>query len=234
MLSGFTIAFLPMALGFLLWSCGHRSNHFPLILLVHMCSVVPSMSLTPLSRMAARQGIFFGFSNEHSSLVPLVFNPRTQCLSPWHHIIFDNAFSTLPSLYSVEDQDRRFEELFHTSRECFLDPTDTDSASPPLDDKWLSPDELAQHHPVPTPCQTPLVCNPMSLNPAHIALPPLTIPVGAAPLGPLPSPVPAATDEILPMHPPPTVESSSASPLPIPCYPACVRSGNWKDRPALD
>eukprot|EP00804_Cyclotella_cryptica_P013428 CCRYP_005167-RA/>CCRYP_005167-RA protein AED:0.30 eAED:0.34 QI:0/0/0/1/0/0/3/0/603 len=89
----------------------------------------------------ARQGIFVGFSDEHSSLVPLIFNPRTQRVSPQYHVIFDDAFSTVPSLYSVEERNTRFEDMFHTSRESFLDPCGADSVAPPLDGDWLSPSD---------------------------------------------------------------------------------------------
>jgi hypothetical protein len=90
----------------------------------------------------ARQGIFVGFSSEHSSLVPLVFNPCTQHVSPQYHVIFDDGFSTVPSLYTIEERDRRFEDLFHTSREHFLNPSGDDNDGPPLSDDWLSPDVL--------------------------------------------------------------------------------------------
>eukprot|EP00804_Cyclotella_cryptica_P015074 CCRYP_000647-RA/>CCRYP_000647-RA protein AED:0.72 eAED:0.72 QI:0/0/0/0.5/1/0.5/2/0/813 len=69
----------------------------------------------------ARQGLFVGFSSEHSSLVPLIFNPRTQRISPQYHVIFDDAFTTVPSLYSADERNQRFEALFHSSRECYLD-----------------------------------------------------------------------------------------------------------------
>eukprot|EP00804_Cyclotella_cryptica_P030778 CCRYP_015040-RA/>CCRYP_015040-RA protein AED:0.35 eAED:0.40 QI:0/0/0/1/0.5/0.33/3/0/442 len=82
----------------------------------------------------ARQGIFVGFSSEHSSM----------CVSPQYHVIFDDGFSTVPSLYTIEEQDRRFEDLFRTSRERFLDPSGADNDRPPLSDDWLSPDELLQ------------------------------------------------------------------------------------------
>eukprot|EP00804_Cyclotella_cryptica_P008397 CCRYP_003922-RA/>CCRYP_003922-RA protein AED:0.43 eAED:0.43 QI:0/-1/0/1/-1/0/1/0/116 len=92
----------------------------------------------------ARQGIFVGFLNKHSSLVPLVFNPHTQQVSPQYHVIFDKAFLMVPSLYSIKERDTSFEDLFHTSHESFLDPSGADFVAPPLDTDWLSPSELAQ------------------------------------------------------------------------------------------
>jgi hypothetical protein len=92
----------------------------------------------------ARQGIFVGFSPNHSSLVPLVLNPRTQHISPQFHVIFDDVFSTVPSLATVDERDQRFEKLFETSRESYLDSTDVSPSADLLDDHWLSPTDLAQ------------------------------------------------------------------------------------------
>jgi hypothetical protein len=91
----------------------------------------------------ARQGIFVGFSKEHSTSVPLILNPRTSHVSPQFHVIFDDAFTTVPSLYTVEQRDQRFAELFSLSRECFVDPSDVEAGTELLDDHWLSPDDLA-------------------------------------------------------------------------------------------
>jgi hypothetical protein len=90
----------------------------------------------------ARQGVFVGFSREHSTSVPLVLNPRTGHVSPQFHVIFDDAFWTVPSLYSVEEHDKRFEQLFESSSEQFLDPSDVEAGVELLEDQWLSPDEM--------------------------------------------------------------------------------------------
>jgi hypothetical protein len=73
----------------------------------------------------ARQGIFVGFLKEHSTTVPLVLNPRTNHVTPQFHIIFDDAFTTVPSLTlnTVEQWDQRFVELFISSWRCFIDPS---------------------------------------------------------------------------------------------------------------
>jgi hypothetical protein len=46
----------------------------------------------------ARLGLFLGFSDLHSSLVPLVLNIATGHTSPQFHVIFDNKFETIHSL----------------------------------------------------------------------------------------------------------------------------------------
>ncbi len=42
-------------------------------------------------------GLFLGFSDLHSSLVPLVLNVATGHISPQFHVIFDNKFETVNS-----------------------------------------------------------------------------------------------------------------------------------------
>ncbi len=46
----------------------------------------------------ARLGLFLGFSNLHSSQVPLVLNAATSHIPPQFHVIFDDKFETLHSL----------------------------------------------------------------------------------------------------------------------------------------
>eukprot|EP00804_Cyclotella_cryptica_P004231 CCRYP_014566-RA/>CCRYP_014566-RA protein AED:0.69 eAED:0.69 QI:0/-1/0/1/-1/1/1/0/214 len=112
----------------------------------------PFMSLTHGSRMEKRslngkavsvKNIFVGFSPHHSTSVPLILNLRTQHISPQFHVIFDNAFTTVPSLTNESERDHHFEQLFVTSRECYIDPTDITPTSKLLDDHWLSPYDLA-------------------------------------------------------------------------------------------
>jgi hypothetical protein len=69
----------------------------------------------------ARQGIFVGFSEEHSSLVPLVFNLRTPHISPQYHVIFDDEFTTILSMNTVAERDAKFEKLFESAAECFVE-----------------------------------------------------------------------------------------------------------------
>ena len=71
----------------------------------------------------SRQGMFVGFSSEHSSLVPLVLNLDTGYISPQYHVIFDDSFHTVPSAHSSVDKiDDAFASLFDTgARERFID-----------------------------------------------------------------------------------------------------------------
>ena len=50
----------------------------------------------------ARRGIFVGYSSVHSSDVPLVLNLHTGHISPQYYVVFDDSFSTVPSL-SADD-----------------------------------------------------------------------------------------------------------------------------------
>ena len=47
--------------------------------------------------------IFVGFSSNNSSDVPLILNPGTGYISPKFHVIFDDSFSTVLSIYTEEE-----------------------------------------------------------------------------------------------------------------------------------
>ncbi len=69
----------------------------------------------------ARLGLFLGFSDIHSSLVPLVLNVETGHISPQFHVIFDDKFETVNSLAVNQPLDRQWADIFWLGRECFLD-----------------------------------------------------------------------------------------------------------------
>ncbi len=60
----------------------------------------------------ARLGLFLGFSDLHSSLVPLVLNINTGHISPQFHVIFDNKFETVTSLAIGEPLDKQWADKF--------------------------------------------------------------------------------------------------------------------------
>jgi hypothetical protein len=142
----------------------------------------------------ARQGIFVGFSTQHSTTVPLILNPRTQLISPQYHVIFDDTFSTVPSVTSIADHDKRFEEWFHSSLEQYVDPAEFSDSQEVLDDHWVSPHELEvrQHAQDDSlACQTPSLGASVpvsSQTPIPLLLPPSSVPMvpegAAAPLSP--------------------------------------------------
>ena len=66
-------------------------------------------------------GLFLGFSDIHSPLVPLVLNVETGHNSPQFHVIFDNKFETVNSLAMDQPLDRQWADIFWLGRECFLD-----------------------------------------------------------------------------------------------------------------
>lgn len=75
------------------------------------------------------------FLSEHSSTVPLVYDPQTQHISPQYHVIFDAKFTTVPAFTSTEKRDKIFEELFTTSLwEFYVDPADVDASR--VTDAW--------------------------------------------------------------------------------------------------
>eukprot|EP00956_Cyclotella_meneghiniana_P016313 scaffold25755_cov49-Cyclotella_meneghiniana.AAC.1 len=99
-----------------------------------------------------RQGVFVGFSPDHSTNVPLVYNPKTQHISPQYHVIFDDHFTTVPAFTDEVERNEIFAQLFTSSRERFVDvedsgasddnePCEHEPLSDLLDSEWLTPNE---------------------------------------------------------------------------------------------
>jgi hypothetical protein len=66
-------------------------------------------------------GVFLGFSNLHSSQVPLVLNVASGKISPQFHVIFDNKFETINSLPFDKPLDQQWATVFCLGHECFAD-----------------------------------------------------------------------------------------------------------------
>lgn len=49
------------------------------------------------------QGIYVGHSPEHASNVPLIYNPRTELVSPAYHVVFDDDFHSATMLAKNEN-----------------------------------------------------------------------------------------------------------------------------------
>jgi hypothetical protein len=198
----------------------------------------------------ARQGIFVGFSDEHSSLVPLVLNPRTQHISPQFHVVFDDAFTTVPALHTVDDKrDELFSELFTTSRDKFIDPSIPVGELELLGDQWLSADELSVREAQRLESLariTPVIGGASSNPPA--APPPIGLPCAGADAPPAPAavvdlpathdaPPPPLAPPRVPILPPPAPEGE----LPDLHPPAtsgrphrAARDLTWRDGPAYE
>jgi hypothetical protein len=91
----------------------------------------------------SRQGIFVGFSEQHSSLAPLILNPTTQHISPRYYVVFNDDFTTVVSLTTVEERDKLFEWLFKTCTEKYTDSSDLPNGRLTLRKEWLTPEEIA-------------------------------------------------------------------------------------------
>ena len=57
----------------------------------------------------SRREMFVGFSPAHSSDVPLILNLHTVQISPQYHVVFDDNFSTVPSIASDTDHPHMLE-----------------------------------------------------------------------------------------------------------------------------
>ncbi len=68
-----------------------------------------------------RLGLFFGFSERHSSQAPLVLNVKTGKVSLQYHVIFDNKFETVHSLPDNKALEKQWTTTLRLGHECFLD-----------------------------------------------------------------------------------------------------------------
>jgi hypothetical protein len=80
----------------------------------------------------ARLGLFLGFSDLHSSQVPLVLNVATGHTSPQFHVIFDNKFETINSLPLHQPLKKQWAQIITFGRECFMDVNYDESNHPIL------------------------------------------------------------------------------------------------------
>ena len=85
----------------------------------------------------SHRGMFVGFSPRHSSLVPLVLNPRTGKISPQFHVVFDDWFT---SVLSVGTEDAFKPSMWQTlfSHLCYHYMFDDHDAIS-LSDDWTDP-----------------------------------------------------------------------------------------------
>jgi hypothetical protein len=60
------------------------------------------------------------------------------------HFIFDDKFTTIPSMNTVAERDAKLVKLFESAAECFVEIEDLKKNHTLLDDEWLSPEELAE------------------------------------------------------------------------------------------
>jgi hypothetical protein len=59
----------------------------------------------------SRRGVFMGFSNLHSSEVPLVLNLETGSITPQFHVVFDDLFSTVSSVERENEPPDNWDQL---------------------------------------------------------------------------------------------------------------------------
>jgi hypothetical protein len=65
-------------------------------------------------------GLFLGFSNLHSSQVPLVLNVATGHISPQFHVIFYDKFETINSLPLDQPLKKQWAQIITLGRKCFM------------------------------------------------------------------------------------------------------------------
>ena len=89
--------------------------------------------------------MFVGFSQVHSSLVPLVLNVTTGKISPQYHVVFNDKFATVNSLPTEDSLKNQWARIFKLGGEFYLDIEYNDDGNiktsdwPRLNDEWLNP-----------------------------------------------------------------------------------------------
>jgi hypothetical protein len=74
-------------------------------------------------------GIYVGQSKNHSSIVALVYDPRTHLVSPQYHLIYDKGFETVASANPLKIEknitaifDNLFEDNEWIHNDDYIDP----------------------------------------------------------------------------------------------------------------
>jgi transposase InsO family protein len=70
----------------------------------------------PKFQARSKRGMFMGFSERHSSLVPLVLNLATLSITPQYHVLFDDWFQTVDSNLTTESFQNAWCDLFDNNR----------------------------------------------------------------------------------------------------------------------
>ena len=90
----------------------------------------------------SQRGMFVGFSQSHSSDVPLILNLQTGHISPQFHVVFDDTFSTIMS-QSQQDDPTNWWNLVDLEDNSLQIPLDRDSHLR-LGNDWITPAELEE------------------------------------------------------------------------------------------
>jgi hypothetical protein len=182
-----------------------------------------------------------------------VFNPVTQHISPQYHAIFDYKFTTVPSLYSVEQRDETWKQLFELESDEWFVEEDVigQRTAPPA----VSQPRLHQRdrdpNPVPdlddesegeVPMQPTMLPAPSAVPHApvppavpHVPVPPPIHPVPEGDASATPPPTqPAPTNAAIPPTPEPEFDAERDDKEESRRYPSQSNVGNWKDGPRKD
>ena len=90
----------------------------------------------------SRKGVFVGFSNQHSSDVPLILNLQTGSISPQFHVVFDDNVSTVKSIDDNDDPPSFWNDIQLDEFTTYI-PNEA-QGSHTLNDEWITPIEVEE------------------------------------------------------------------------------------------
>jgi len=91
----------------------------------------------------AKRGQFLGMSKRHASTIGLICNLRTEAVSPQYHVVYDEHFTTVPTMVDLDELEvpPNWLELLTYSRDFVLQ-DENPALIPDLDCEWLNPEEI--------------------------------------------------------------------------------------------
>jgi hypothetical protein len=92
----------------------------------------------PRWKPRSRRDVLLGLSQEHSSEVTQVLNFSTGRITTQYHVVFDNIFTTVPSIEREHEPPSHWDEL--CMDESVHIPVDNEPEF--LHDEWLTPEEI--------------------------------------------------------------------------------------------
>jgi hypothetical protein len=106
---------------------------------VNGCTFLGMSALCLKRANITKMGIFLGLSQQHASEVPLVLNLGTGAITNQFNVVFDDIFTTMPSIKRETEPPEHWEDFcLENSTQMIVDAPVENMG----DDEWLAEEEL--------------------------------------------------------------------------------------------